>query len=220
MLLKTVSAAIFSTFTLSALAWADTPDFSKSTAETPPMPAPAAQPKLRWIFDVGYMTGGDKLVDVDVYNDLWDSSSTEDVRAGQGFWLLGGAELPLAPSWALQARFGYLFDSIEAKNASFSFDRFPVELLPLYTVNQIQFGLGLTYHLNPEFDPDLGLGKVKFKNALGMVAEINYVWTERARVGLHFTQIDYKVKSVESGYEVSKSSVNGTGAGIHLTAAF
>ncbi len=221
MFFKTVIAAFVSSFAISAMAWADTPDFSSNATETPASTNFATQPKkLRWIMDLGYMVGGEKLVDVHLYNDLFDTSSTQDIRAGQGFWFMGGVELPVNPNWAVQARLGYLFDSVEAKNASFSFDRYPVELLPLYTVNHIQFGLGLTYHLNPVFDPDLGLPKVSFKNAMGFVGEFNYAMSDRARLGLHITQIDYRVKSVADGGTVLKDKVSGNGVGVHVTGAF
>ncbi|HET8705481.1 MAG TPA: hypothetical protein VFM46_04180 [Pseudomonadales bacterium] len=216
---QAVLAVFFSSFAVTAMAWADTPEFSYQ-ADVPPMPRPAEPPRWRVIAQVGYMSGGDELINAHVYNSFFDSTSSVDIKAGQGVWFIAGAEVPLSPSWAVQARVGYLFDSINSRNNSASFLRYPVEILPLFTINQVQFGVGLTYHIDPFLDSGWEGGDVRFKNALGLVAEINYVWLERARVGLHFTQIDYDVKSVEAGYQVSKNRVNGSGAGIHFTAAF
>lgn len=100
------------------------------------------------------------------------------------------------------------------------FDRYPIDLLPLYIVSHIQFGLGLTCHLNPVLDPDLGLPKVSFKNAMGFVGEFNYALSDRVRLGLHITQIDYRVKSVADGGIVSKDKVSGNGVGVHAIGAF
>jgi hypothetical protein len=98
----------------------------------------------------------------------------------------------------VQVTLAYKYGNLDASDGSISFTRFPLDALVFYRFPKFRVGGGLTYHLNPKFSAD-GTAKpldgFKFDNALGVVLQADYLFTEKASIGLRYTNLDYKPTS-------------------------
>lgn len=219
---RLLASVCLSLIAMHAFGWADTPDFSYATS--PGFSIPGTRP-AHFIFDIGYQAGGDTIPS-GTSNSSIATNSDQSNRAGSGFWLMGGAELSIAKHWALQTTFGYLFDRSgllghrQDKNGTSNFDRYPFEFLPLFSINKFQFGVGATYHIHAVANGGGAAQKIIFNDALGWVAEANYRVFKHSRIGLHYTNIHYNLKSNENGMLPTATSVDGSGLGIHFTGVF
>jgi len=222
---------------------AGTPFFAKSLATllitaTPalalaeaPIEAPIAPPAPQKIFDflvgAGLTYGGDEIADVTVI-DYDDDYSSQDVTAGGLIHLYTGINAYIPDSdFSIQTTIGYHVDGIFASNGSVAFTRYPLELIPYYNFNRIRIGLGLSYHINPEFsgESDAGLGDREYDNALGLVASVEVKLGSHFAVGLHYTDIDYDLSKIErvTGDNFNKekdSNIDGSNVGIYGTFLF
>jgi hypothetical protein len=91
---------------------------------------------------VALTTGGDELARVQ-----FSGGSTSTIKAGGLLQVWGGVEYGQYGSpFAVQATFGYHVDRIDAKNGSLRFERFPLEVIGLYSVDDSwRVGAGLRY---------------------------------------------------------------------------
>lgn len=110
-----------------------------------------------------------------------------------------------------------MFDSADAENADATFKRFPLDMLVLSRADNISFGGGITYHLNPSLNID-GPGfddSYDFDDALGIKVEANYIFPSNTStnysVGLEYTNIDYEYRNV---------SFDGSGFSLMLKSSF
>ncbi|NVK39439.1 MAG: hypothetical protein HWE18_16040 [Gammaproteobacteria bacterium] len=158
-------------------------------------------------FGIGF--GGDTLAEF-----TFDDGSTEEIKAGNGI-ILGASfqnrlnhtgENPLFAKVA----FSYMFDSVDATNGDAKFSRYPLDLLLLSKANNISFGGGLTYHLNPTLSVNAPgfSGDADFDNALGFKVEANLHFNKQqfvnSSIGLEYTSIDYEI----DGYSFDGSGIN------------
>ncbi len=156
---------------------------------TPAAETPAPARESRWLVDIAYASGGDKLADVDLI-DYDDDHRREDITAGDGLSVAFGRTFALAEHFALQASLGYKEDSITAKNGSVGFKRYPVDLLAFFEGEAVRFGVGATYETNVglslkyEVAPD-------FDDAQGVLVEAGYRFSEHFIVSLRRTLIEY-----------------------------
>ncbi|MGB1905773.1 MAG: outer membrane beta-barrel protein [Spongiibacter sp.] len=149
---------------------------------------------IRFFVSAGYTHGGDDLLKLQ-----FEKGGSEKITAGGGAMLGAGTILPISQNNELQLSINYHGDSSSAKNGDAGFTRFPVEAL-IFTRNQHhRFGVGPTLHLNPEVELDIdGQRKqsVTFDQALGAVAEYNFLVSEQVWLGLRYTYIQYETKGV------------------------
>jgi hypothetical protein len=68
----------------------------------------------------------------------------------------------------------------------------PIDLLVGKQTEKLNFGLGLTYHLNPSLNDDFNGNKYNADNALGFILEANFKVFKQAHIGLRYTNIKYK----------------------------
>lgn len=153
------------------------------------------------VLEAGLHFGGDTL-----YTASFTDGSTQTVEGGGLISLAAGAQFELVDSVDGVVTFGWKFDSITASNGSIDFNRYPVNALLLYKVDdQVRIGGGLTYHMSPKLDIDApGLvGTVNYKDALGYILDARYLFSETAYFGGRFTSIEYESKNSGRVYDGS-----------------
>jgi hypothetical protein len=91
----------------------------------------------------------------------------------------------------------------------------PLDLLGFYRTGNHRFGGGVTYHLNPEFeiDTDFADGDIEFDNALGLVIEYDYFFSEGLSAGLRYTSIEYEASDFDE-------EIDGSYFGLIISFAF
>ena len=142
--------------------------------------------------EMGIYVGGDNLVTAEYTN-----GDTSSIDAGGELDLSAGIIFPISGALEGQFSVGYRFDTIHASNADINWRRYPVEMKAFYKTEKFRFGGGVTEHFNPELSgTGVAAGSVHFDNALGMVIEVDYSVTDKAYLGLKYTNIDYEVGSV------------------------
>ena len=195
-----------------------------------PIEVPASQ-EFDFLVGTGITFGGDELADV-IVEDYDGDYSSQEVTAGGLIHIYTGINAYIPDSdFSIQTTIGYHVDGIFASNCSVAFTRYPLEIIPYYNFSRIRIGLGLSYHINPEFsgDSDVGLGDREYDNALGLVASVEVKLGSHFALGLHYTDIEYdlsKVEPVYYGYGYSYSGddidkkVDGSNVGIYGTFLF
>jgi len=147
----------------------------------------------RPLIQFGFESGGDELVTID-----HDYEGDYTIDAGDGFRF----ELGMAiddPLGVLELQFlaGYKFDSDSADNGSITWSMIPLSAIGFIKIPQWKFGVGLTYHLNPELDGNFGNDDIQddFENALGGLVQIQYEPIDAFALGIRATFIDYELQS-------------------------
>lgn len=161
-----------------------------------------AESMLKPIVQFGYDVGGTTLATV--YNDY---DGVARIRAGQGVRLEAGAVIsdknnPLE----LQFFVGYKIDQESASNGSVSWDTAPFTALAMIKNGKWKFGGGATYQLDPHLSASFtgfdntgtffnDSANERYEDALGGIAQIDYMVNRALSVGLRGTFIDYKLKN-------------------------
>lgn len=187
---KGILAALTGTFCLLALspARADLGDYGWEPGTT------------RMAVDSGIGGGGDKLVTVQYSN-----GDTKTIYAGDGLYGDLGVQHNFADSaWSIKATAGFDYAAASGSNATVSFERYPLDLLAIYTIGRSHIGFGLTEHFAPRLDLD-GLGpNVDFSSATGVILQYQY-WLFGARL----TGINYKLSGgCSSGCTIKGNSLS------------
>lgn len=183
-------------------------------------PAQRAYNHNGWNFvgSLGLTFGGDELIEVEVEDDFFGDDD-EDVRAGESVVFAVGAAYQFYNSpLQLQATLGYHTDGIFADNGDTEFSRKPLELLAFYSIDRHRIGVGVTRHLDPEFDVDIDFlpeDRVKFDDATGFVVQYDFRVTAFFALGARFTSIEYQPEDPFRG-----PNVDGDHIGIMMTFLF
>lgn len=169
-----------------------------------------------YFLSVGLTAGGDEIGDMVVIdNDLRDELDLLDTTttAGGTFLLSAGlrytfAELPVQIHGAI----GYHSNGVLPANGDVEFGRFPVELMGFYNIGGHQFGVGVTYHLNPKFTVDGFYDEydIDMENALGFVIEYDFQLIDDISLGLRYVDINY---TPDSDF-VEDSDIDGSHLGL------
>jgi hypothetical protein len=157
---------------------------------------------LRPLVGINAEFGGDRLLTV-TYSD----GSESDVDAGQGFSLFGGASvedlIDFKPfSIDLQGTLGVKYATVQqASNGNIDFFRFPAELLAFVHWTDLRVGVGPTYHFANSLSGSglLTGASVDFKDALGVVAQVDYTFAKQWNLGVRYTSITYEPKTSTPG---------------------
>ncbi|MFZ5601248.1 MAG: hypothetical protein ACOY7J_02250 [Pseudomonadota bacterium] len=113
--------------------------------------APLATPSNDFGALIGgaFTVGGDELAEYRVEYEDGDDGS-ENIRAGEQFYLFGGAYFRHTESaelaYGAQFNVGWFNNSISGDNGDVTLTRYPFELIPFIEFHQFRFGLGLTQH--------------------------------------------------------------------------
>lgn len=155
--------------------------------------ADVPHPGLRFMMTAGVTSGGDKIEQVQYTN-----GDTKNISAG-GTVTLGGGVLwqPEGSDFSLQATLNYHFSNAEASNGHATFDRYPLEVIAFYNVNeQWRVGVGARHVFRPRYSYDVGAGHgTDYKDANGALLEVGYFFTPQALLSLRYVQETYKEKS-------------------------
>lgn len=110
----------------------------------------------------------------------------------------------------IQAAVGYAFDSVEAVQGTFKFNKTSIEIIPFYRVTDAtRIGLGLYSVMSARYsDP---LDSVTFGIASGTVFEVNWQLTTRASWGIRYVDIDLPFETF-NGFDVSASGITVDGS--------
>ena len=178
-------------------------------------------PTLKPMIQFGYDFGGKTLATVYNYYD-----GETNIRAGSGARFEVGAMLS-APKNPLELQFlvGYQYDGETASNGDVTWDSIPFTALAMFKNNKWKFGGGVTYHLNPHLSGSFSgydntgtyfndSANDRYKNALGGIAQIDYMATDNFSIGLRGTYMQYKLKNDPS------VTANGNSIGFNLSYAF
>lgn len=167
-----------------------------------------SQAEIKPTFEIGLEGGGDNLVE----------TTTVDMNAGGGMYIGGGAEITTngKEGFYYRAMIGYLFDTIEFKNpkGDASTDVIPLHLGAYKLFEQHELGLGAAYYLSPSYEicvSSVGCETIDFDNAFGFFLQYNYYFGNQGRVGVKYTDVDYKFES---------DTLDASSFGIYLGASF
>ncbi len=146
-----------------------------------------AMASLDFLAELGIHSGGDDLITA-----TFTDGSSSTIKAGEFFaldlgiaWDMGSIEGRLTGGWK--------YDNISAVDGDIDFTRFTHQFILLYKAGDWRFGGGYTYHFNVEVDGSgaASVADSEFDDSLGWTAQINYFFTEKAYVGLVYTDLDY-----------------------------
>lgn len=154
---------------------------------------------LNWFVEAGFEFGGDDVAKV-----IFTNGDDQDLEAGQGLFLAGGAHYrPAATSpWDFTASLGYKFATTAADNADIGIDRITLELFANYDLSNEWFvGVGLINHSGIELDGDGFFQDVEFDNATGIGFKIGWRY-----ISLTYKDISYEVKN-GGGAEADASNI-------------
>jgi hypothetical protein len=168
--------------------------------------------EVRPLLKAGYDAGGETLATV-----VFTSGDRENIKANEGFYVGGGAAiLDEARSMEYQVTVAYKFELIDANNGDVEWTRIPLEALAFYRFTRVRVGGGLAYHLNPRLEGSGVVGglDVKFKNALGLVLQADWLITPKIALGARYTALEYDAKSPATGS--AKSNGVGVAFSIHF----
>ena len=154
--------------------------------------------------------GGDKIASVEFQN-----GGSRDITAGGLVQVWGGAEYREQGSpFAVQGTIGYHFDNTSARNGSQRFERFPIELIALYSVTpKVRVGLGARYAMSAKFTSS-GAGDVgdfNFKSQLAPLLMGEWLITPSWGVQVRYVHETYKLDGV---------SIDGSHGGVGLNYYF
>jgi hypothetical protein len=159
-------------------------------------------PAVRWLLGVGLTGGGDKLVTVP-----FSDGSSSTIRAGGFVQLYGGAEFRVGERGAVQATASYHVDDTKAaSNGSVRFDRFPLEVLGLYSVqDNVRLGLGARLISSADVRGTGVASSVqgRFDSTTGLVLEGEYLFSPHMGMKLRYVSEKYTVKNSSQKYDGS-----------------
>ena len=140
-------------------------------------------------------TGGDNLAKAE----FTDGSSTT-IRAGALVNVYGGAEYRFngAP-FAVQGSIGYHFHNASADNGSIRFERFPIELVGLWSpAQEFRLGLGLRYAAGARLVSSgaADIGSFDFKSSIAPLAMAEWLVTPSNGLQLRYVHETFKLNGI------------------------
>lgn len=154
---------------------------------------------------IGASAGGDKLATASYTNG--DSAS---IRAGSGVTFTGGLDFRINEQFSAQTSVNFHVDNQSARNGDLRFQRFPIEALAFYHINQNwKIGTGLRYVSGAKLSGS-GAGEiddVKFDSTLSGVVEAEYLFSP---------QFSLKVRYVNEKFEVKDQYYEGEAKANHV----
>ena len=152
----------------------------------------------------GVHFGGDTLATVDFFD-----SDSQSIEAGGLISGSVGYETDLSESILMKLSAGIKFDTIAATNADIDFFRYPLNCMIFYKTKNLHFGAGITQHLGVKLSIDGAFGSdtANFKDATGLVLQMDYLLNERGYLSLTFTSIDYEQANFNGSVDGSSIGV-------------
>ncbi|MDN3578508.1 hypothetical protein QWZ03_17190 [Chitinimonas viridis] len=160
---------------------------------------------LRFTMTAGLTAGGDKIDQIQ-----FDNGHDQSIRAGGNVNMGAGITWqPQNSPFSAQLTGNYQVAGVFAKNGSATFNRFPVELIGFYNINdKFRVGLGLRRVFNPNYSYDVGSGyDLNFKDATGAVIEAGYFFTPSIGLNLRYVKEEYELENSRNNLKVDGSHV-------------
>ena len=167
-------------------------------------PAQALALDVRPIVRAGYDFGGEAIAEV-----LFTNGERETIRANEGFYFGAGASmLTEARTMEIDLSANMKIGGVSGSNGEVDWRRFTLEGLWFYRFEKVRAGGGLTYHVEPKLDGSGVVGGIdtRFDNALGIVLQGDWRFSESFTFGLRYTAIEYQVSGTSF-----KAKANGLG---------
>lgn len=185
------------------------------------VPATSSAVEVKPVFKAGFEFGGDNLVKVNTTG----GSGGKSIDANQGLAVGGGASI-LMDSKEIEGEvtLAYKFSGITASNGDIDWSVLPLDALVFYRLPKFRLGGGLTYHMSPKLKGG-GVASTlnaTYKDALGVVLQADYSFTQRLNLGLRYTNVNYKASSIQTSTFASTppSSAKTNGIGIIFSMSF
>jgi Outer membrane protein beta-barrel domain len=173
---------------------------------------------LRFFLGAGVTFGGDKLAFLE-----FQGGDTSNIRAGGVVQFHGGAIYKFNDQIAGSVAVGYHVDSVNAKNGSITFGRYPVEVLGHYALTPaVRLGGGMrlvnSAKLSSSGDiPGIKGTNVDFGSTTGVVLQGEYLMSEKLGVTLRYVGEKYKINDKFNGVQ---NKVDGSHVGVMLNFYF
>lgn len=154
--------------------------------------------------------GGDKIASVEFRN-----GDSRDITAGGLVQIWGGVEYRAQGSpFAVQGTVGYHFDNTTARNGSQRFERFPLELIALYSIDsKFRLGVGARYAASAKFTSSGAgdIGDFNFKSQIAPLLMGEWLITPSWGVQVRYVHETYRLDGV---------SIDGSHGGVGLNYYF
>lgn len=139
-------------------------------------------------FEISLERGGELLASASEY-----AVFSGDVHLGGGFKIAGGYYLPIGDESrnSLSLTLGYL----SADNSDAEFKTTTFDAIYNYQVDSHRFGIGVSYHINPEIRGDTELSAIsrpRFDDWTGLILQYSFEMQSGFSVGLRYAEIDYQ----------------------------
>ncbi len=162
---------------------------------------------------VGIDFGGNNVFSIGT-----STGDTDTIKANEGFYIGGGVALLNADKTiTTEISLSWKYASRTATNGDATWTSYPLDALVFYNMQQVRFGGGLTYHLNPKLKATGVASNLSadYDNALGYVVEADYRLDRNMSLGVRLTSIKYSLEN-----SANSPKVKGDGAGIAFSVNF
>jgi hypothetical protein len=155
--------------------------------------APSHAADVGLMFKAGWDTGRTILMNVP-----FADGPSQQIRVNDGLYAGGGvAVVNDARSLEAELSVSYKSKQVTGDDGQVDWNKIPIDALVFYRTADFRFGGGLTYHT---FVRLRGTGSaqmnVNFKNALGLVGQIDLIVGERGTIGLRFIKLEYEAEGI------------------------
>ena len=152
--------------------------------------------KVRGVVGGGLTFGGDTIATIDYVD---DDVSDAKVHAGGLIAINGGIELQFTDLVSAQALIGYHVDRANASNGSVRFERYPLDLLGHFRVNNwLRLGGGARYTNNAKIRATGAahnfIDNVSFKPTWGSVVEAEFFPVQSWGIKVRYVSEKFKAK--------------------------
>ena len=163
--------------------------------------------------------GGDKIASVE-----FASGGSRNITAGGLVQVWGGVEYHEKGSpFAVQGTFGYHFDNTSADNGSQRFERWPLELIALYSFDpKFRVGIGARYATSAKFKSSGAgdVGNYSFHSQVAPLFMAEWLVTPSVGLQLRYVHETFKIDGVDGDGNATTYSIDGSHAGIGINYYF
>ncbi|WP_342115343.1 outer membrane beta-barrel protein [Pseudoduganella sp. OTU4001] len=156
---------------------------------------------------IGATGGGDKLATAHYTN-----GDSVNIKAGGGVYFTAGVDFRINQQFSAQTSVNFHIDDQTAENGSLKFQRFPIEALAFYHIDQNwKIGTGLRYVTGAKLSGSgaADIRDVKFDNTLSSVVEAEYMFSPQYSLKVRF--VNEKLEAKSNGAEVKANQVGISG---------
>ncbi len=141
---------------------------------------------------MAFNMGGDRLTTAQ-----FEDGSDEDIRANEGITFAAGMIIPVSTIAEVEATIGWKSGGAFASNGNVSWSAIPLEATFSMKANQLLFGGGISYFLNPKQEAEKsGKGYIQdidYDDSMGFHIKAAYQPQQaNYRIGAKYTVVDFE----------------------------